>query len=657
MRSPHTKFLILSLLCISCLFSCKKNDEVIIDDKKAFVETLNALTNQAGGVQLNGRLNLSENFSEFGFIVSMDSALKDTSTHVVKLSGKLNEFFSKDIKYGLEANTKYYFKAYVKKDSTVYAGLTKQFVYGKDKPMIIEKITPGPFHLGDTIMVKGKNFNTDLYGTRILFKGEKKYVEAPIINISDSLINFVIPYEVKEASVQFEIADYIRTAIITDRVPLAKPVISSVTPLIINLGDTVTITGDHFEKDLRYLTLYNNAIDPVKIISASSKLIKAVINSASSSTIRVSVISQNQRAEYNELIKLYPFTIVQKAVSVKYGDEVTIYGKNLQGPSQYFYDLNSFMFAPLEITGNYVKLKIPYSAFPHRDGQINISANGRTLTYNDIRITNKWYWASLMPFVPASLYNTFKLNNEVYVFSYNHDEYNHTVFLYKFNPANYKWTAYNIPTATVAAATANGRIFLFTEYGELFEFSNNTAVKIGDFPRHNSSRILVTGDGNKVYVIYDFGATNSTMSFHIYDAATNKWEEKYAPGKSFGPASKMFTINKILYVLDYYNDLWQYNSNSDSWIKKSKSPIDAPSSNAVFVYNNKAYIAMSTIPGYIEKCLIYNPQNDTWTNTGNTIDGNHYGTVGFELDGQFYYGGYRGGINIYFSDLIQTEAF
>ena len=659
MRSFKSKspLFILFLLFILSFFSCKKNDEVVIDDEKAFVETLNALVNTDGGVKLNGRLNPVKDFTECGFILSMDSALKDTSTRIIKLSGKLNEFFSKDIKYGLATTAKYYFKAYVKKDSIIYAGLTKKFTYEKNKPMVFEKMSEGPFHLGDTLTITGKNFNTDLYGTRILFKGEKKYTEAPIINISDSLIHFVIPYEVKESSIQLEIEDYIRAPIIIDPIPLAKPFISTVTPLTINLGDTVTITGDHFEKNLEHLKLFNNAIYPIKIISATSKIIKAAINNTGSSTIRISLSSQNQLVESSELIKFYPFTITQKPVSVKYGDELTIYGKNLLGPSQFFYDLNSFMFAPFEVTTNYVKLKIPYSAFPNREGQINISVNGRTLTYNDIRITNKWYWASLLPFVPTTIYNTFKLNNEIYVLSHNHDEYNRAVFLYKFNPANYKWTTYNIPSSTVAAATANGKIFLFTEYGEMLEFSNNTTFKIGDFPRHNSSRILVTGDGNKIYVVYDSGATNSTMSFHIYDAGTNKWEQKYAPSKSFGPASKIFIINKTLYALDYFNDLWQYNSNSDSWIQKSQCPINGPSINAVFVYNSKAYISMSSVPGNIEKCVIYNPQNDTWTNTGNTVDGNRYGSIGFELNGQFYYGGYRGGINIYFSDLIQTEAF
>jgi N-acetylneuraminic acid mutarotase len=87
----------------------------------------------------------------------------------------------------------------------------------------------------------------------------------------------------------------------------------------------------------------------------------------------------------------------------------------------------------------------------------------------------------------------------------------------------------------------------------------------------------------------------------------------------------------------YYNDLWEYNSETDQWTKKKDMPFPVMTEQS-FTINNKAYLLNFGI-GFLE----YDPSTDTWTSKA-TFHDYRSGHRGFALNGKIYVGyGYNNG--------------
>lgn len=648
------------VMLLACIFifliSCKKNDLVIEDEMKAFVETLTSETQSDGGVVLTGKLNLKENFTEYGFIIATDTSTKDSVTKFIySLDFPVTERFKKVIPYGLTPGQTYFYKAYAKQANTIYVGETKKFQFIKAKDIIISSITTEGVHLGDIVSIIGKNFLPKLTNFTVITNSNGHMViSTPIESMSsDTVLKYIIPHQIISPKFEMTIQDGYRS-FPPINFTFAAPIIKSTTPTIINIGDTITIDGDHFERDLKYAKA-NVGVYDAKVVSTDRKQMK-IIYPASTTAEKITITAQNQIVSTGNFQFKVP-SIIQKPVSLMYGDVLTMYGRNINLGIPGSFLLSSFLAAPDVITADYAKLTIPYFAAPHRKAEYEFSYANKTFTYKDITITDKWYWAHMLPFTPGTYRDVFTLNSEIYIFSYSSAAYDQQKALYKFNPIDYSWTKYTIPQTVSAATAVNGKIIFSTNTQELFEFKNNTTTKISNIPNYLGNTDMY-GNKGKIYTLLGVGGSNVNMYFYIYTEATNTWEKKSLPVQNFGTNSSSFFLNDNFYVIDWSSQLWQFNENDNTWTKKASFPLASTSSwKNMIAYNGKAYCFASDLTTQIERIFVYNPATNSWSDNGTTTGKIRSSQVSFYLNGQFYVGGNSQIANPYKTDLIQTEAY
>jgi hypothetical protein len=149
----------------------------------------------------------------------------------------------------------------------------------------------------------------------------------------------------------------------------------------------------------------------------------------------------------------------------------------------------------------------------------------------------------------------------------------------------------------------------------------NTWTKLDNFPggsRYWSSYFTI---GDKGYVSLGNLNLNEFASSNLweYDVNNRQWQSKSEfPGEKRMQALS-FSANGFGYIglgytdipnLNSFNDLWQYNTVSDSWEKME----DFPGNNAYFtpphfVINNKLYLTSSLSP----EVWVFDPLNNNWT--------------------------------------------
>ena len=88
----------------------------------------------------------------------------------------------------------------------------------------------------------------------------------------------------------------------------------------------------------------------------------------------------------------------------------------------------------------------------------------------------------------------------------------------------------------------------------------------------------------------------------------------------------------------YYNDLWQYNPYTDTWLKKADFPLSHKFEGVYFTIDHKAYIGMSDDGGGGNDMWEYDPAIDVWTRKADFPNGMRRGAIGFSIGGKGYVG-------------------
>jgi N-acetylneuraminic acid mutarotase len=183
-------------------------------------------------------------------------------------------------------------------------------------------------------------------------------------------------------------------------------------------------------------------------------------------------------------------------------------------------------------------------------------------------------------------------------------------------------------------------------------------------PRASAASFVMDGEG---FVISGLDIIDFNRKMYSYDVDQNDWDNEESIGGVNGSGLNRggaiaFSINDKGYVglgqgntAPYYNDLWEFDPETDSWTQKA-SFIGSPRRQAVaFVLDTLAYIGTGqSANGYENDFYSYNGVSNTWTQLNDFGGSARKGAVAFKMGAQAYVG--TGDEGVYTNDFWQYES-
>lgn len=163
------------------------------------------------------------------------------------------------------------------------------------------------------------------------------------------------------------------------------------------------------------------------------------------------------------------------------------------------------------------------------------------------------------------------------------------------------------------------------------------------------------------------GSFTECAEVWMYDPDSNSWTQKADFAGGPRDAGFSFVINDTAYIgcgfdgAGVWNDMWRYNSMTDSWTALNAVPFGNMLFPATFVLNNKGYVAtgeVNTVSSAYEvnTLWMYNPAGDTWTQKADFPGTARQTSFSFVLNGMAYVGGGQAGyVNVY-TDMWWYDA-
>jgi N-acetylneuraminic acid mutarotase len=172
---------------------------------------------------------------------------------------------------------------------------------------------------------------------------------------------------------------------------------------------------------------------------------------------------------------------------------------------------------------------------------------------------------------------------------------------------------------------------------------------------------------NKLYVGLGM-QDNTTDIFYEYDYDTDQWKSiKNFPTKrtnaiGFSVGNYGYAGFGVNYVDEgfpwltavYYNDLWKYDPQNDTWTKMTDFPGKAQST--CFVIGNNAYVTGGSYAGLDNELWEYNATLNAWTKKANYPGGCSSRGISFSIGNKGYVGfGWSGFVMKSFNDLWEYD--
>lgn len=203
---------------------------------------------------------------------------------------------------------------------------------------------------------------------------------------------------------------------------------------------------------------------------------------------------------------------------------------------------------------------------------------------------------------------------------------------------------------------------LYQRYSDFYEYgpASNAWTRKADFTGGARGGATGFSIGNKGYVGTGAmrGSTgiykdSSTIDFWEFDPASNVWTQKASFAGTARINASGFSIGEKGYIglgrnsLDYsylYNDLWEYDPMSDTWVKKADFAGVARYGAASFSIGDKGYIGTGygNLSRSSNDFWEYDPTTNAWTQKANYSGDPRELAIGFSIGNKGYLGtGYR----------------
>lgn len=151
----------------------------------------------------------------------------------------------------------------------------------------------------------------------------------------------------------------------------------------------------------------------------------------------------------------------------------------------------------------------------------------------------------------------------------------------------------------------------------------------GSIKRVNQASFVLNG---KAYIVMGSSGPNDyCKDVWQFDPTTHQWTQKGIFPGPFRVGATSFSLNNKGYVCfgdnalngpaaHYFNDLWEYDPNTDIWVEKDTLPGSVRQYAFAFTIGNKAYVGngKSGPSGLLPDFYEYNSATEIWIQKGNT---------------------------------------
>jgi hypothetical protein len=638
---------ILNLVKIALLISCvylfnSCSEEEPSPPSEPTIETGVVAVKEIGGATFSGLLTSQEIITDHGFIYGQDSLLKSPLSNRLSL-GKPTESgtFIYDLTVGLKGAEIYYFRAYIAVNGACLFGDIKSFFSNGSVPPVIDRVNPEKGHLGEKVVIYGKNFGTNSFYTRVKFGNtfpETYYVV-------DTAISVKVPTTLPSDKMQLTVTVFDKST--GTSFELYTPEIHKITPEKATFRDIITVQGAHFDTIPSQNEVWLGDIKAIPISSTRDEIKFIVPDDLQVGKTVVKINSQVQEVISEQFFSLLQPEIFEFPACANSDTHLEIKGDNFH-PN---FNQNRVFFGDTEATiiggdKKNLQVTVPYGPFPKSRSKIKVQVSDVIVEADrDICITDKWVMISNS--LPFDFFGDIPDKGYVLSISYSSRERN----LWEFDPDSESWTKRNLPFSSEYLGSSSnnekkGYVYLATGKNNFWEFDpvSKQWREVKDFPgniRYGSAMFCI---GNHVYLgagkFSTYGGTTYYKDFYRYDIETNIWvrlKDIATPTLSVMRPS-FFVINNQAYLAGGYlsnsqHDFWKYNPEEDKWDQMADLP-DAYDRDLHFSLNGKGYLT-NTDTNVWE----YDPLSDSWENFYRFSHFNKREGFAFVTDGTAYIGG------------------
>jgi hypothetical protein len=598
----NTKFLraLIILVFVFLLIQCGKYE--FPKSPYPRLETLSVTNISGSGVTFQANLlNMGDDpILNHGFIWGFKADIDLGSGEKIDLgNSSVPGIFKADVNYGLYPDTTYYVKSFIETQQFVVYGKAVIFKsLGSESP-IINSFSPLGGTWGDTVVVNGRNFSSDIKNIVVKFGT----TQSVIITGNDSIIKCIVPSDISDKTVSLSVTVTGNQSLAKDKFTLDTPSIESFVPQTGFFDDIVQINGTHFSLTKEKNTVkFNDNL--AEVMEASKTILSVKVPKAIRTKDNKLSVSVNLQTGYSEK----SFTILSPSISS-------------------FTPNTDFTLATIQINGNNFNTDIVGNTvfLGERTGTI-LSATRTALTVK----------------IPNGIYNSRSFPIEVIVGDQN------TTSIDSFTLRDMKIRKTDVPHgrfgrwgATAFSISGKGYVGLgdggvgnnFWSYSP----EENNWVEVAPFPGGERFTPVSFAIGNKAYV--GLGGTSKIVSdFWSYDPLTYQWTSVanfpvlVSTGVGLSANGKGYVVTK-----NSSGNFYEYDPLSDIWTAKKDYP-GSFTPDAGFVINDKIYIYATDFTTESNQLWKYDPITDTWTRRADQYPDNYINrrTTGFSVNGKGY---------------------
>ena len=321
-KISHLLFLFLVVLLIQC-----NKDQEIFERAYPRLNTLEITNILVDKIVLRAQILHRGDFEilSYGFVwAKSKNPIFELSEKIVFNQNIQVDSFSAEITSFLEKDVIYYARAFIKTPEYTVYGENQQFFSLGSKLPTISSVEPTTGTIGDTLIIRGSNFNVQQSTIRLLFNND---IEANILNSSDTLVEAIVPILYK--------SPYTLTIHLLNQVSnefefkITTPSIETVEMHEVAIDDTLIIRGSDFSytRDQNIVEIGNVLCEI--IYSNKHTLATAIPEGIKGGSVQLQITIANQSTSYaQELYFLEPNITDVNPKLVSFDDTVTISGEN-----------------------------------------------------------------------------------------------------------------------------------------------------------------------------------------------------------------------------------------------------------------------------------------------------------------------------------------
>lgn len=626
MKAERFLKFITSLLIVIFFNTC--SDEEPLARSYPRVKTVDVINISEEGVTFVAELNNEGNYEiiEHGFVWSESlNPTVDYSDKIVLGDKISNGQFSAKITNALQEGKNYIVRAYIKtKTHLVYGKNLTFFSLGSNAP-IIEDFHPKTGVWGDTIFIKGSNFSYLEDNNKV----KMGTINSQVISATDSTITIIVPSIKNNHTVQIAVSIKGNSTLSTDNFKYLIPKINSIIPTVGTFGDTITISGENFNRIEKYNTVKISGLT-AEIVSFSTSEIKFLVpDELTTSKNSMTLISSEEILPYHGFFLLNPPIILSfdPEIATRPNEIITISGLNFNPiVSKNNVEIAGLNSEIIEASNDFLKVRLPNEVIPDYYVSVfkNVSFNVTVLDQKhtspkDLEIYWQSAWTKKVNFPGLARHSAvaFSINDKGYFGTGLSGLDLSSLYLndfWEYDPATDIWTQItDLPGLPRASASS----FIIEEEGYVglgsedyyWNDSDNNQDHFSDFYKYNPSAGT-------------WSQTSDFAGIGRYSAA------------SFSINNKGYVVTGVLEQIDpvtgswIANDTWRFDPALNQWTEINKYP-KASYTAAGFAIGNDGYI--------YDNNKLYKLIDNNWLE----IESNLFGmseVVAFSINELMYYG-------------------